>query len=146
MHASSHLVPDSLVVDTGPLVASADRRDRWHRESLELLATHPGQLIVPQLVVAETAYLLAERLGSRSALQFLGEIARGNLVTEPVAVVDWPRILDLAIRYRDFPLGTTDASVIACAERLGITTVATTDRRHFAAVRPRHTEAFDLLP
>jgi predicted nucleic acid-binding protein len=139
-------VPDTLVVDTGPLLAAADRTDVWHEASAELLATHPGPLVIPQLVVAETAYLMQVRLGSRVELLFLAEIARGSLATEPVAAPDWSRILDLASTYRDFPLGTTDASVIACAERLGVTTVATTDRRHFAAVRPRHTEAFDLVP
>jgi hypothetical protein len=48
--------------------------------------------------------------------------------------------------YGDFPLGTTDASVIAVAERLNITEVATLDHRHFAAVRPAHCDAFSLLP
>jgi uncharacterized protein len=43
-------------------------------------------------------------------------------------------------------LGTVDASVVAAAERLGIAEVATVDRRHFGVIRPRHTEAFTLLP
>jgi predicted nucleic acid-binding protein len=36
--------------------------------------------------------------------------------------------------------------VIALAERLGAPVIVTLDRRHFAAVRPRHREAFELLP
>jgi predicted nucleic acid-binding protein len=44
------------------------------------------------------------------------------------------------------PLGATDASVIALAERLGIGTIATLDRRHFTVVRPRHVGAFTPLP
>jgi predicted nucleic acid-binding protein len=36
--------------------------------------------------------------------------------------------------------------VIATAERLGVTEVATLDRRHFSVVRPRHTPALTLLP
>ena len=44
------------------------------------------------------------------------------------------------------PLGGTDASVIALAERHGATRVATLDKRHFAVVRPRHAAAFTLLP
>jgi hypothetical protein len=47
---------------------------------------------------------------------------------------------------RGLSLGGSDASVIAIAERLSITTIMTTDRRHFAAVRPSHVEAFTLLP
>ncbi|MFZ0216714.1 MAG: VapC toxin family PIN domain ribonuclease, partial [Candidatus Dormiibacterota bacterium] len=49
-------------------------------------------------------------------------------------------------RYRDLPLGTVDASVVTTAERLGVKEIATVDRRHFAVVRPAHTDAFTLLP
>ncbi len=50
------------------------------------------------------------------------------------------------VEHRDFPLGGTDASVVALAERLRAPAVVTLDRRHFGAVRPRHREAFELLP
>lgn len=40
----------------------------------------------------------------------------------------------------------TSAMVIALAERLGQTRVATLDRRHFAVVRPTNCDAFDLIP
>lgn len=53
---------------------------------------------------------------------------------------------DLVVTYGDLPLGTTDASVVAVAERLKITDVATLDRRHFAVVRPNHVDALTLLP
>jgi predicted nucleic acid-binding protein len=43
-------------------------------------------------------------------------------------------------------LGGVDASVVAVAERLGIRTVATLDRRHFTVVRPRHVDTFELQP
>ena len=41
--------------------------------------------------------------------------------------------------YGDLPLGTTDATVIALAERLEVTEIATLDRRRFTVVRPRLT-------
>ena len=56
------------------------------------------------------------------------------------------RCTALLRQYADFPLGTADASVIAVAERLGATRVATIDHRHFRAVRPAHCAAFELLP
>lgn len=59
---------------------------------------------------------------------------------------DYQRMAELTERYQDMPLGTTDASVMALAERLGVTEIATLDRRHIAAVRPRHVEAHTLLP
>lgn len=59
---------------------------------------------------------------------------------------DYARIAALIEQYDDLPLGTTDASVIALAERLEISEVATLDRRHFTVVRPRHVDALTLLP
>jgi predicted nucleic acid-binding protein len=53
---------------------------------------------------------------------------------------------ELVERYADFPLGGTDASVIALGERLEAATIVTLDRRHLGAVVPRHREAFALLP
>jgi predicted nucleic acid-binding protein len=55
-------------------------------------------------------------------------------------------MVELVAQYHDLPLGTVDASVIAAAERLGISDIATVDRRHFSVVRPRHARALALLP
>jgi hypothetical protein len=37
-------------------------------------------------------------------------------------------------------------SVVAIAERLDVREIATIDRRPFSVVRPRHVDAFTLLP
>lgn len=91
-------------------------------------------------------YLLATRLGVEPEVRFLGDLAAGNFVVEPVSAGDWLRIAELVVRYGDLPLGTVDASVVALAERHGVDQIATVDRRHFAVVRPHHVEAFTLLP
>ena len=90
---------------------------------------------MPTLVITEVTYLIGSRLGSDAEVRFLGDLAAGNLIAEPVAANDWLRIAELVSTYRELPLGTTDASVIAAAERLGITQVATLDHRHFNVVR-----------
>ena len=87
-------------------------------------------------MITEVVYLLATRLGIDAEVRFLGDLASGNLIPEPVASSDWLRIAELVARYSDLPLGAVDASVIATAERLAITEVATLDRRHFTVVRP----------
>lgn len=123
-----------------------DADDAHHAACLELLETHPGPLLVPILVVTEVDYLLSTRLGAEAEVRFLGDLAAGNLIAEPVTAGDWLRIAELVHQYRDLGIGAADASVVAAAERLGIVDVATTDRRHFTVVRPRHTEALNLLP
>ena len=125
-------------------MAYVDAGDPAHGASLALLAGHAGPLVVPALVVAEAAHLIARRAGQRAEIRFLGDLAAGDFQVEPVHATDWERIAQLVARYREMRLGTVDASVIAAAERLGITAVATLDRRHFSVVRPRHVEAFAL--
>jgi len=53
---------------------------------------------------------------------------------------------ELMRRHRGFPLGIADASVVAVAERLKVTEVATLDRRHFHSIVPAHAPALELLP
>lgn len=98
------------------------------------------------LVVAEVIYLVGTRLGARAEVLLLGDMASGVLQPEPVHPAEWTRIARLVARYADFPLGTTDASVVAAAERLGVSDLATLDRRHFSAIVPEHVPAFTLLP
>lgn len=102
--------------------------------------------MVPTLVITEVVYLVGTRLGAEAEIRFLGDLASGEFAIEPVAAGDWLRIAELVGQYRDLPLGTVDASVIAAAERLGVTQIATLDRRHFSVVRPHHITTFDLLP
>lgn len=97
-------------------------------------------------MITEVAYLLASRLGTRAELLFLAGLASGAFGTEAAHPADWPRITELVARYWNFPLGTVDASVVACAERLGAHEGVTLDHRRFGAVRPAHTEVFTLLP
>jgi len=68
---------------------------------------------VPVLVVTEVAYLLASRLGAETEVRFLGDLAAGELVPEQVAPMDWLRMAELVAAYRDLPLGTVDASIVA---------------------------------
>jgi predicted nucleic acid-binding protein len=98
------------------------------------------------LVVTEVVYLLGTRLGHEAEIRFLGDFAAGNLIAEPVAAADWLRIAELVRTYRDLPLGSVDASVLAAAERLDVAEIATLDRRHFTVVRPAHVAALMLLP
>lgn len=135
-----------LIVDTGPLVAAADRNDRRHHACLELLETASGPLVTTAMVVAEAVYLLTRELGPHAEPAFYDAIINGTLTVEPLTSVDWQRIRELVDRYQNLPLGGTDASLIAIAERLGATRIATLDRAHFSIVRPAHCDAFDLNP
>jgi predicted nucleic acid-binding protein len=97
-------------------------------------------------VVAEVGYLLGRAGGAKIEAAFLRSIVQETLRIVDLELADYERMAELVEVCADFPLGTTDAAVVAVAERLGITEIATLDRRHFHAVRPRHAGSFDLLP
>jgi predicted nucleic acid-binding protein len=132
------------VVDAGPLYAAADTDDADHVASLAALARPELRLVVPALVIAEATYFVGRRLGPAAEAAFLRGLAA--LDVEAPDSEDFTRMAQLVEEYADFPLGGTDASVIALAERLDAPTVVTLDRRHFGAVKPRHRETFELLP
>lgn len=135
-----------LVVDTGPLVATADRADKDHHACRALLEGDEGPLVTTGLVIAEAAYLIDRQLGPPAEAALYSSIISGQLEVAGLDRGDWERIRELVTGYADLRLGGTDASVITLAERLGATRIATLNHRHFRVVRPRHAAAFELLP
>lgn len=135
-----------MIVDTGIFVAAADADEPDHTHCVELLATTPGPLVVPALVVAEATFMIERVGGAVAEATFLRSLRSPRYVIEAPTGEDLVRAAELVEQYADLPLGGTDASIVALAERLVDPELATLDRRHFSVVRPRHAQVFDLLP
>lgn len=134
-------------MDAGPLIAAFDNSDDRHRECAALLQSAPDELLVPQPIVAEVCYRISRaRFGASVEAMFLRSFADGSLTAVPLEPADFERMAELVEQYASLPLGGSDASVIALAERPQVEKVATLDRRHFTVVRPRHRAALTLLP
>jgi predicted nucleic acid-binding protein len=138
-------VKDIAVVDAGPLYSAASRRDTDHARCVELFNRLQARLYVPVLVIAEVAHFVARHLGSAAETALIQSLVDQTTIVSPDAD-DWLRILELLRQYQDLGIGVADASVIALAERLNTDLIITLDRRHFRAVRPKHVDAFRLLP
>jgi predicted nucleic acid-binding protein len=96
-------------------------------------------------VIAEVCYLLSERAGAAAEVGFLRSFEAGDLELAELILPDvrrWPSCPSSTPALG----GGTDASIVAIAERLEVAQIATMDRRHFGVVRPRHVDAFTLLP
>jgi predicted nucleic acid-binding protein len=137
---------DMLLCDTGVLLAAGNVRDHHHAACLELMRTVEGPLLVPSPVLGEIGYLLQSRIGPHAEVTFLKSFGGNGFHVAEVEEGDISRIAELVEQYVSLPLGIVDAAVIAIAERLSLTEVATVDRKHFSIVRPRHVSAFRLLP
>lgn len=134
-----------LLVDTNVVLSAADTSDRDHLRCAALLDDRTD-VAVTAPVAAEAAWMLDARLGAAAEIAFIATIESGQLAVVDLTAVDWQRCRELLETYEDLRLGVVDASVIAVAERLGLSEIATLNHRDFRVVRPRHLDAFDLLP
>ena len=135
-----------IVVDTSVIVAYMNSADDAHGLVVSWFDDVDDDLATTPLIVAEVDHLVGVR-GTPAALTAL----RSDLAAGAYLVEWWPGAIAAAVnvaeRYSDMGLGLADASLVALAERLETTEVATLDERHFRAVRPLvGGKAFRLLP
>jgi len=135
-----------VIVDTGALYAMADRDDAWHDRVKAYLLTQRETLIVPVTVLPEACYLLNTYIGQEAERQLLISILQGEMQLENLTNDDLERTANLLQQYADANIGCVDATLVAISERRMISRILTTDRRHFAMIRPRHRPFFELLP
>lgn len=137
-----------MIIDTGVVIAAQDERDVHHLEAALFLAGTRERLVMPAPVLFETAQFVGRKRRAFAEAQCL---RKGSLLgVENPVVDDYERAAALIERYSDQDggrgIGVVDALVVAMAERLKETKVATYDRRHFSVIRPSHVDAFELFP
>jgi len=135
-----------VLVDTGIIYALADRSDAWHLRARRFVENYKGTLIIPSAVIPEACYLLQTHLSPQAEIAFIRSIVTGALRLEQVTEEDMGRALEVMNSYQDMVIGLVDASVVAVAERLNLSSILTTDRRHFSVIKAKHCPAFTLLP
>jgi predicted nucleic acid-binding protein len=121
----------SVLLDTGILYAYYDRSDAWHERARTLIQGEQRGLILPGPVVPEVDHLLRHRLGPASRYPFYAGIVEGHYLIADVPTAAYGRIVELNRRFEELDLGFVDAAIVTLAETLGVSRVATTDRRHF---------------
>ncbi len=135
-----------LLVDTNVWLAAADRRSDRHSDCAQVVRAHRGELASTVPAIAESSWLILDRLGADAHAAFLRMVTVSLLRVVDLTGADWSRCVELVEVYADLRPDLMDASIVAVAERLGVGTVATLNHRDFTVVRPRHLGALELLP
>jgi predicted nucleic acid-binding protein len=123
-----------IVADTGALIALFDRSDRHHDDVRRLYEDNPDQWVLPWAILPEVDYLTATHLGPRAQDLWLADLASGAFN------VEWGRAEDLTAadricrRYKRLRIGLVDGVVVAVAERVRASAIATLDLKHFGAL------------
>lgn len=135
----------TLICDTGVVYAGLVRRDHAHDACAALLSNR-DDVVIPAPVLVEIDWLGRSR-GARAVTGLvLRSVADGSVQIADLETADYRRVAEILDQYADLLLEYVDAAVVAIAERLEQTVIATLDRRHFSAVKPAHCEAFTLVP
>lgn len=135
-----------MIVDTSALLAFFDTDEPAHVAVSAVLTASVEPLVVSPYVLAELDYLVATRLGVRTELTVLRELAGGAWELAAFTPRELAEAVSVIDRYADQAIGLADASNVVLAARYRTREIATLDRRHFDVLRPIDGGRFTVLP
>src|SRR5436190_1952124 len=118
---------ERVLVDTGPLVAILSEADERHAAAVECLKRLTAPLFTCSPVITEAAWLLRARPAAVSRM--LEMLTSGFLKFLPLDESAAPALSNLLTRYKKLNAQLADVCLVHLAEREGIQTVFTFDRR-----------------
>ncbi|PYY15520.1 MAG: twitching motility protein PilT [Acidobacteria bacterium] len=133
-----------ILIDAGPLVALANPEDQYHEQCVNGLRELPLPYVSTWAVLAEAAWLVVRPVEFiRSVANSCADSSLQIRDLEP-ASLDW--IAAFMNRYRNIGAQLADATLMYLAEREGIDTVFTLDRRDFSIYRTSKNRALKIVP
>lgn len=129
-----------VLVDTGPLVALMNKRDRHHQRFVEYLKFFQGQLVTTWPVLTEVTH----HVPVSKAVEIIALVRDGALEAIDLGNAG-ARVHDLMKKYADRPMDLADASLVWAAEYTGIEQVMTIDS-DFAVFRLANGHRLQVLP
>ncbi|RMF77394.1 MAG: PIN domain-containing protein [Chloroflexi bacterium] len=136
----------TIITDSSFIYALYNTKDSYHRQAMEFSEQYTGRVIIPDVILPEVSYLLVRDLGYHGVQEFLGKFKEVGHSLEPLANSDLIRVHEISVEYSSAEFDIVDCCIMALAERLYITKIATFDRRDFSIFRPHHCDYLELLP
>jgi len=133
-----------VLVDTGPLVAILSSVDTHHASCVETLRHFPGPLLSCWPVITEAAWLL--RAYPKAIQQLLRSVDSGFMELLPLSDKEAKGIANVMKAYEDVRPQLADAALVYLADREGIDTIFTFDRRDFSGYRSARKRPFRIVP
>jgi predicted nucleic acid-binding protein len=132
----------SILLDTGVIVASLDRSERFHRVCAETIVSPGPPLVTTEAVIVESCYLLRNIPGAAEAV--LGNVAEGNFRI-PIPLTQSARqVARIMQKYGERRIDLADASLIHLATELSSPDILTLDS-DFEFYRWGRSNHFQLL-
>lgn len=135
-----------ILVDTSFLVALNNPRDKHHRRVIEFASKADANFLLPEVALTEAAFLIRREGDVPAVLSFLARLVQSQAQLQTLMLADLNRAGEIMAKYQKSRLDFVDCCIMALAERLNITQIATLDVRDFSMVKPMHAEYLELVP
>jgi uncharacterized protein len=119
-------VTETVLVDTGPIVAFLNSRDRYHEWSKENFAEIEAPVLSCEAVLSEACFLLRNARGGSEAVLKL--VDRGLLRLPFHLEAETGPIRRLLSRYSNVPMSLADACLVRMSEQISDSVLLTLDR------------------
>ena len=133
-----------VLVDTGPVVAILVESDEHHEACVEQLHHIRGPLLTCWPVITEAAWLL--RAYPQAIRKLLSSFQGRPFELVPLGETDLPGIAAILAKYEGLGIQLADAALVHLANREGIESIFTLDRRDFGVLRLAHGKKLRLIP
>lgn len=118
-------MPNTVLVDAGPLIALFDRSDAYHEKIKTFIRGSPCRFVSTLAVLTEASYMLNFSVDAQ--IDFFEWILRRGLTLEPIDQDDISRVISLTRKYADLPMDFADATLLIAAEKTGIRRIISID-------------------
>lgn len=116
---------NTVLIDTGPLIALFDRDDKYHTSIVEFIKNTNYRFISTTAVLTETMYMLD--FNTAVQLSFLEWVMKEGVIIHEIKQSNIKRIIDLTRKYSDRPMDFADATLVIAAEERGIRQIISID-------------------
>jgi len=115
----------SAIIDTGPIVALFNSRDKYYSTAVDFIRRSDREFITSIAVITEVTYLLDFHVNAQK--DFLHWIAKGGVKIFDLDNSNLERCASLMVKYSDLPMDFADATLVVIGEEMNIREIVTLD-------------------
>jgi len=116
---------NTVLIDSGPLIALFDKGDRHHQEVIAFLKAYRGKLLTTWAVLTEVSHMLDFNLNVQ--LDFLKWVELGGLEIYEISQQDLASIIEMMQNYTNIPMDLADATLMYAAHREDLKEIVSID-------------------
>jgi uncharacterized protein len=118
-------VLETILIDTGPLIALFDKDDAYHQAVTDFIRAKPYRFISSTAVLTEVLHMLDFNVAVQ--ISFLEWITKDGILIHDIQQSDLSQIMLLTQKYRDRPMDFADATLLVIAQKTGVNKIISLD-------------------